>query len=369
VIPHDLATCYPSASFLASQGQNIMPHRRDVFKHAEKLGFGELHFKIDHETQLFAIIAIHNLKRGPALGGCRWKHYDNTGDAIYDALRLAQGMTFKSAISHLPHGGGKAVLIRPQQIIDKEKYFKSYADFINELGGIYITAADSGTTVEEMDIISKYTPYVTSTSKIGNPAIYTAHGVLKGIEAAVKFKLHKDSLKDLHITIQGVGQVGYLLAESCHKLGAKLTVSDISEAFTERCKQEFGATVVAPSEIHAIKSDVFAPCALGAILNRHSILQVQSPIIVGSANNQLAHASDGHLLHRLGILYAPDYVTNAGGVIQASAKYYGDSEEQLMKKVDGIYDTLTTIFDRSAKTHKSTSDIADDLAVEILDND
>lgn len=346
-----------------------MPHRRDVFKHAEKLGFGELHFKIDHETQLFAIIAIHNLKRGPALGGCRWRHYDNTGDAIYDALRLARGMTFKSAISHLPHGGGKAVLIRPQKIVDKEKYFKSYADFINELGGIYITAADSGTTVEEMDIIAKYTKHVTSTSKIGNPAIYTAHGVLRGIEAAVKFKLKKDSLKDLHITIQGVGQVGYLLAKSCHELGATLTVSDVSEELTERCKKEFGAAVVPPSTIHEVQSDVFAPCALGAILNHRSISKLQSPIIVGSANNQLAEVSDGHLLHRLGILYAPDFVANAGGVIQASAKYYGDSENQLMTKIDGIYDTLTTIFERSAKTHKSTSDIADDLAMEILENE
>jgi leucine dehydrogenase len=302
-----------------------MPHRRDVFKHAEKLGFGELHFKIDPETQLFAIIAIHNLKRGPALGGCRWRHYDNTGDAIYDALRLARGMTFKSAISHLPHGGGKAVILRPSKIIDKEKYFESYANFINELGGIYITAADSGTTVEEMDIISKYTKHVTSTSKIGNPAIYTSHGVLRSIEAAVKFKLGKDSLKGLHITIQGVGQVGYLLAKSCHELGAVLTVSDVNEESTERCKKEFGATVVSINEIHTIKADVFAPCALGAILNHHTISKIHAPIIAGSANNQLAEVSDGHLLHRLGILYAPDYVANAGGVIQASAKYYGDT--------------------------------------------
>ncbi|HEV2614129.1 MAG TPA: amino acid dehydrogenase [Gammaproteobacteria bacterium] len=346
-----------------------MPHRRDIFKHAEKLGFGELHFKIDHETQLFAIIAIHNLKRGPALGGCRWRHYDNTGDAIYDALRLARGMTFKSAISHLPHGGGKAVIIRPAKVRNKERYFEAYAKFINELGGIYITAADSGTTVEEMDLISKYTKFVTSTSKIGNPAIYTAHGVLRGIEAAVKFKLGKDSLKGLHITIQGVGQVGYLLAKSCHELGATLTVSDVNDESTLRCAQEFGAEIVSPKTIHTVKADVFAPCALGAILNHQTISKIQSPIIVGSANNQLAANSDGHLLHRLGILYAPDYVANAGGVIQASAKYYGDSEEKLLKKVDGIYDTLTTIFERSSKTHKSTSDIADELAMEILENE
>ncbi|MDX2164559.1 MAG: amino acid dehydrogenase [Gammaproteobacteria bacterium] len=347
-----------------------MPHRREIFKHAEKLGFGELHFKIDHDTQLFAIIAIHNLKRGPALGGCRWRDYDNTGDAIYDALRLARGMTFKSAISHLPHGGGKAVILRPKKPIeDKEKYFQSFAEFINELNGTYITAADSGTTVEEMDIISKYTKYVTSTSKIGNPAIYTAHGVLRGIQAAVKFKLKKDSLKGLHITIQGVGQVGYLLAKSCHELGATLTVSDITPELTERCKKEFNATVVPANKIHAIKSDVYAPCALGAILNHNTISDLQSPIIVGSANNQLAEMSDGHLLHRLGILYAPDFVANAGGVIQASAKYYQDSEGQIIHKIDGIYDTLMTIFERSEKTHKSTSDIADELALEILEHE
>lgn len=346
-----------------------MPHRRDIFKYAEKLGFGELHFKIDHETQLFAIIAIHNLKRGPALGGCRWRHYDNTGDAIYDALRLSRGMTFKSAISRLPHGGGKAVIIRPEVIINKEKYFESYAKFINELNGIYITAADSGTTVEEMDLISKYTKFVTSTSVIGNPAIYTARGVLRSIEAAVKFKLGKNSLKDLHIAIQGVGQVGYLLAKSCHELGAHLTVSDVSVDLAKRCQQEFDAKVVSVHKIHTTKADVYAPCALGATLNHTTIKEIRSPIIAGSANNQLAEASDGHVLHRLGILYAPDYVANAGGVIQASAKYYGNTEADLLKKIDDIYHTLITIFERSAKTRKPTSDIADELAMEILENE
>ena len=351
------------------KGQDDMPHR-EIFKQAEKLGFGELHFKIDPETQLFVIVAIHNLSRGPALGGCRWLPYESMNDAIYDALRLARGMTFKSAISHLPHGGGKAVILRPKDpIVDKEKYFKAYAEFINTLGGIYITAADSGTTPAEMDIISKYTKYVTSTTPIGNPAIYTAHGVLKSIQAAVKVKLNKDSLKKLHITIQGVGQVGYHLAKLCHELGATLTVADTNPALTQRCQQEFNAQVVDTDIIHTVKSDVFAPCALGGILNHQTISHIHSPIIAGSANNQLAEINDGHLLHRLGILYAPDFVANAGGVIQASAKYYGETEDQLMKKIDHIYDTCMTIFDRSIKNHKSTSDIADELALEILSHD
>lgn len=344
-----------------------MPQHKDIFKYAEKLGFGELHFKIDPETQLFAIIAIHNTKRGPAIGGCRWIPYASTQDAIYDALRLAQGMTFKSSISDLANGGGKAVLIRPEKIYDKEKYFASFAKFVDAMGGAYVTAADSGTGADEMDIIAKYTKHVTSTSVIGNPAVFTAHGVLRGIQSAVKFKLQKDSLKDVHITLQGVGHVGYLLAKSCYELGARLTVSDINPKHAERCAEEFNATVVTPEIIHTVPSDVFSPCALGAVLNHHSIPQIHSPIIAGAANNQLAEENDGRLLHRLGILYAPDYVINAGGVIQASGKYYGASDKQIEKKVDGIYDTLMTIFTRATQQHKPTSGIADQLALEILE--
>lgn len=345
-----------------------MNHRHhDVFKQAEKMGFGELHFKIDHEQELFAIVAIHNLDRGPAIGGCRWISYTSVNDAVEDALRLARGMTYKAAISNLPHGGAKAVLMRPAHIKNYEKYFEAYAKFLNEMGGNYITAMDSGTTQKEMDEIAKHTKHVTSTSAIGNPSLYTARGVLRGIEAAVKFRLDKDSIEGLHISIQGVGNVGYILAKECFERGARLTVSDVNPSLALRCAKEFRAEIVLPDIIHSIRSDVFAPCALGGILSHHTISQIHSPIIAGSANNQLAAPHDGHLLHRLGILYAPDYVINSGGLIHASGKYAEVPEALIEKKIDGIYDTLMTIFERAHHYRKATSDVADALALEIME--
>jgi leucine dehydrogenase len=345
-----------------------MTHRHhDVFKQAEKLGFGELHFKMDRDLELFAIVAIHQLTRGPAIGGCRWIAYPSISDAIEDALRLARGMTFKAAISNLPHGGAKAVLIRPTQVKNYEKYFETYAKFINELGGNYITAVDSGTTQKDMDEIAKHSPHVTATSSIGNPAIFTARGVVRGIEAAIKFKLDKNTLEGVHLAIQGVGNVGYLVAKYCYERGARLTVSDIQTTQALRCVKEFHAEIVSSEVIHTVRSDVFVPCALGGTLNHHTISQIHSPIIAGSANNQLAEPHDGHLLHRLGILYAPDYVINAGGLIHASGKYSAIPDNLIEKKIDGIYDTLMTIFERSHHYRKATSDIADALALEILE--
>ena len=343
-----------------------MARPQEIFKQAEKLGFGELHFKIDKDSQLFAIIAIHNTKQGPALGGTRCLSYNNTVDAIYDALRLAQGMTYKAAISRVAHGGGKAVIVRPNAVLDKESYFKSYAKFVNELGGTYITAVDSGTTPADMDIIAKHTSYVTSTTKIGNPAPFTTRGVLRGIEAALKIKLNKNSLEGLHIAIQGLGSVGSLLAEECHQRGAKLTITDIDTQLANQVAKKLGATLVPHEKIYNVHCDVFAPCALGGVLNAHTICHLHTPIIAGSANNQLSDTHAGHLLHRLGILYAPDYVINAGGLIQASGRYYQASDEEIMQKIDQIYDTAFTIYQRSLELKKATSDIADELALEML---
>jgi len=346
-----------------------MAHYHRPFHYAEKLGFGELHFKMDQDIDFFAIIAIHNIKRGPAIGGCRWIAYNSVNEAICDALRLARGMTYKSAISNLPNGGAKAVLIKPTQFKESQKksYFEVFAKFVNSIGGNYITATDSGTTSCEMDLIAQNTAYVSSTSTIGNPAAYTARGVLRGIEAAVKFKLNKSSLNGLHITLQGLGQVGYLLARLCHQQGAKLTLSDTNPELMNRAAKEFNAEIVSPKLIHTIHSDVFSPCALGSILSHETISQLQAPIVAGCANNQLADPYDGRLLHRLKILYAPDYVINAGGVIQASGKYYQADTKSIEKKVDGIYDTLTTIFQKSQEQHRATSDIADELAEEMLE--
>lgn len=347
-------------------------HYRTPFETAEKLGFGEIHLKIDHTLGLFAIVAVHDIKRGPAIGGCRWLPYSSVNEAIVDALRLARGMSFKSAISDLPHGGAKSVIIKPAPEIIftpelKKHYFEGFGRFVHSLGGTYITAADSGTTSAEMDLIAQTTPYVSSTSSIGNPADLTARGVLRGIEAAVRFKLNQSSLNGIHIAIQGLGQVGYLLAKLCHESGARLSLSDIRIEVAEKACQAFNAAFVPPNLIHAVPADVFSPCALGAILNHESISQLQCPIIAGSANNQLATPNDGRLLHRLNILYAPDYVINSGGVIQASGKYYNVNDKLIEKKVDGIYDTLVTIFEKSRAQRRPTSDIADELAQEMLE--
>ena len=329
-------------------------------------GFGDVHFKVDAKTGLYAIIAIHSTKLGPALGGCRCLPYPTFVDGWYDALRLARGMSFKAALVGLKHGGGKSVLIKPKQIRDQAAYFRSFAEFVNDMNGRYITAVDSGTTTEDMDIIGEKTKYVASLTQHGEPSPSTALGVLYGIEAAVKFKLGKDSLKNIHVAIQGLGKVGYSLAKRLHELGAKLSVADVNSAVVHHCVAEFGAQMVSTDKIHTIACDVLAPCALGATLNAQTIPEIQAPIVAGAANNQLAHAAQGQLLHERTILYAPDYVINAGGLIFAAARYDHIGEEAIPDKIRKIGSTLEEIFQRSSKEKKPTSVIADEMAKEKL---
>ena len=339
----------------------------ELFDYAKKLGINDIHIKFDPETELYAIIAIHSTKRGPALGGCRCIEYHSVTDAIRDSIRLAQGMSFKSAMANLPLGGGKAVLMRPQQITDREAYFSAFGRFVNELGGRYITAMDSGTEITDMDIISTQTNYVTTISRHnGDPAPFTALGVLRGIQAAIKFKLQRDDLEGIHVAIQGAGHVGYDLARELYKLGAKITVCDRNLIAAQRCVAEFGASIVDLNEIYKIDCDVFAPCALGAILNDETISQIKASIVAGSANNQLAEPSHAALLKAHDILYAPDYVINAGGVIHAYAEYAKTSTEEAEQRIWGIYDTLLELFARSKKEDKTTLEIADIIALERL---
>lgn len=341
-----------------------------LLRYAEDMGLNEVHIKADPATGLYAIVAIHSTQLGPALGGCRCIPYHNLSSAIVDATRLARGMTFKAAISGLPQGGGKGVLMRPQHINDRHAYFASYAKFINDLGGRYITAVDSGTTTADMDIIAQYTPYVTSITSNnnfpGDPSPLTALGVQRGIQAAVEFKLGKKSLDGIHIAIQGVGQVGYPLAKYLHESGARLTVCDVSSEATFKCATDFGAQVVSLDEIFKVPCDVFAPCALGAIINDEIIGSLDTKIIAGSANNQLAETKHGKMLHDRGILYAPDYVINAGGLIHAVAQYHHTSIDDAHTQIVKIYDTLMTIFERSKESNMPTNEIADALAMERL---
>lgn len=338
-----------------------------IFDYAQQLGYGEFHTKIDSETGLRAIIAIHSTKRGPALGGCRLIEYPSIGDAFNDAIRLGYGMSYKAAISNLPLGGGKSVLLKPKVITNRKAYFESFGRFVNSLNGRYITAMDSGTTTTDMDAIYTESPYVTGmTNDGGDPSPHTAFGVCRGIEAAVKFQLKRNDLKGLRVAIQGAGHVGYDLCKQLVFLGAKVTICDMNPAIATRCAVEFSAEVVDSEAIYDVDSDVFSPCALGSTLNENTIPRLKASIVAGSANNQLGKPEDGALLHERGILYAPDYAINAGGLIFAYAQYTKTSLEKAREDIGDIYNTLLIIFDRSKIENCATSLIADKLAIERL---
>ena len=340
-----------------------------LFRYAEFLNFGELHVKFDHATGLRAIVAIHNLKLGSGLGGCRIVHYGTTDKAIEDALRLAYMMSLKAAMSNIPHGGAKAVLIAPKVIKNRRDYFHSFADFVQSLGGRYITAIDSGSSMTDMDIVAERTPYVTCTTKYGNdgdPSFHTANGVLRAIEACVKFKLGQDSLQDVHVAIQGAGHVGYCLAKGLKSAGARITMTDINEVSLARCVEEFGVSVCPPERIYSVEADVFSPCALGATLNLQTIKLLKAPIVAGSANNQLAHHHHCELLKERGILYAPDFVANAGGLIYASAMYDHNNFEVALQQVNGIYQILMDVFERAQIENRATLVVAEAIAMEKL---
>ena len=345
-------------------GQSVNP---DLLSLAKTHGFGDIHCRIDPQSGMHAIIAVHSTKLGPALGGCRFIEYADPQMAFLDALRLARGMSYKSALAGLPLGGGKAVIIKPQENFDRQAYFDAFGKFVNSLNGQYITALDSGTQLSDMSIIANHTPYVASlASQNGDPSTATTKGVLRGIQAAVAFQTKRSDLKGIRVAIQGLGHVGYLLARYLHELGAKLTVADANPDLVTQAAREFGADQVNPKDIHKVPCDVFAPCALGAIINDQSINELQTTIIAGAANNQLAQAYHGQLLQDKGILYAPDFVINAGGVIFACAKYYQTPEEQVNAQIDRIGESLTEIFKRSQAEAKPSSQVADAMAEEIL---
>jgi leucine dehydrogenase len=290
-------------------------------------------------------------------------------DALEDALRLSHMMSLKAAASNLPHGGAKAVLIAPHDIKDRKAYMEVFGDFVHSLGGRYVTAVDVGTDISDMDVIATRTPYVTCTSdskEDGDPSPHTAFGVCRGIEAAVKFKLGKNDLNNIHVIIQGLGHVGYALAKELHQRGAVLTVADVNEKAIDQCIKEFNAHVCAPDEVYDIKADVFAPCALGGILNLHTIKKLCVPIVAGSANNQLAHHHHGVILHERGILYAPDFLINVGGLIYASSMYDHGDPAKARDAVNHIYDNLMDLFEKSQKENVATSEMAEKMALEKL---
>lgn len=342
----------------------------DLFEYANSLNFGEVHFKTDAATGLQAIVAIHNLKQGPAIGGCRFIEYPSTAEATRDALRLGRGMTYKAAISNLPHGGGKAVIMRPKNLSEaqRERLFEEFGRFVDSLGGRYITCEDSGTNVNDINVAHRFTEHVLGydpdAGSSGDPSPVTAYGVRRGIEAAVKFKLGRDSLEGVHVALQGLGAVGFCLARELHELGATLTVADINPAAVERGVNELGATAVSVDAIHAVECDIYAPCALGGAINDTTLAELQCKIVAGAANNQLLENRHGLELHRRGILYAPDYAINAGGLINVAQEFVGYDRERAMAKTSEIYETMLAIFDRAGSEDLPTDVIADRIVEE-----
>ena len=342
----------------------------DVFGKLSSYDFGEVHLKLDKATQLRAIVAIHDSRLGPALGGCRFIEYDSSEAAIVDALRLARGMTYKAALAGLAHGGGKSVIIRPKQHFDRVALFRAFGRFIEDLRGHYVTAEDSGTGLEDMEIIHTMTKHVTgidpSHGGSGDPSPFTALGVRRGIEACVKFKLGRPDLQGVHVAVQGVGHVGYHLCKELHAAGAKLTVADVDKLKGERAHREFGAAVVEITDVPKVECDVFAPCALGAGLNDESIPQLRARIVAGAANNQLAEPRHGDDLHARGILYAPDYAINAGGLVNVAQEVKGYDPKAARDRTLQIYDTIYEICDRSKKLAAPTYKVADIMVEEKL---
>ncbi len=341
-----------------------------VFDLLAKYDYGELHLARDAASGLQGIIAIHDSRLGPALGGCRFIHYDSEEEAIVDALRLARGMTFKAAITGLPLGGGKSVIIRPRSEFDRSALFRAFGKFVDDLGGHYITAEDSGTSIEDMEVIRSVTKHVTGVKAehggSGDPSPFTALGVRRGIEACVKFVMDRNSIEGLNVAVQGIGHVGYHLCKELHTLGARLTVADVDPLKAARAVREFGAEVVTLDELFGSECDVLAPCALGSALNDQTIPKLRCKIVAGAANNQLAEPSHGDDLMQRGILYAPDYAINAGGLINVATEIEGYDAEKSRTKVMKIYDTILEIADRAEKAMKPTHLIADTMAQERL---
>jgi leucine dehydrogenase len=328
----------------------------------------------DHEQVVFChepscgyrgIIAIHNSVLGPALGGTRYWKYANDTEALIDALRLSRGMTYKAAVAGLNLGGGKSVIVGDPRSANREAVFRAHGRFVETLKGRYITAEDVNTSPDDMEFVAMETQHVTGLhGTSGDPSPVTAFGVYRGIKAAAKHKYGSDDLTGKTVTVQGVGHVGYYLCQNLASDGARLVVTDIDQEKVQRIVREFGAEAVGPDEIYGVKADVYAPSALGATINDDTLKVLQVDIVAGAANNVLAEARHGDELHRRGILYAPDYVVNAGGLINVCGELNGWAPERAMRKAGDIYATLLKIFELADAQKIPTYQAADRVAEE-----
>jgi len=330
-------------------------------------GHEQIVFCNDEDTGLKAIIGIHNTVLGPALGGTRMWAYQSEWHALNDVLRLSRGMTFKAAITGLNLGGGKAVIIGDAKTQKNDALMRRFGEFVHSLSGKYITAEDVGMETRDMDVVREVTPHVTGISEskggAGNPSPITAYGVYMGMKAAAKHQFGSDNLEGKKILVQGVGHVGETLVKHITDEGAKVVINDINEARLEALSNKYGANVVLGNDIYGLDVDIYAPCALGATINDATINQLKAKVIAGAANNQLAdEIKHGRLLKEKGIAYAPDFLINAGGIINVYAELEGYGKDEIVRKTENIYNTTLDIFSLSKKedisTHRAALNIA-----------
>ena len=332
----------------------------------------EVHFITDEASGLRAIVAMHSTHLGPAAGGCRFWHYPEDGKALTDALRLSRGMSYKNAMAGLPLGGGKAVILAGEDKNKTPDMLAAFGRAVEGLSGRYVTAEDVGINVADMTEVSRKTRHVAGLPVVqgavgGDPGPHTSLGVFLGIKAAVRRALGKDSLDGLHIALQGAGSVASGVAMHAAAEGARLTIADVDGARAQKLADATGATVVDPAEIMTVEADVFSPNALGAILTETSIAALRTPIVAGGANNQLATPADGERLKQRGILYAPDYVINAGGIINVSTEYLRDGDASVVRRrIEGIPERLERIWVESEASGRDPAAVADAMARQLI---
>ncbi|MBA3511338.1 Glu/Leu/Phe/Val dehydrogenase dimerization domain-containing protein [Sphingomonas sp.] len=330
-----------------------------------------LHFVHDEASGLKAIIAIHSTHLGPSAGGCRFWHYDHPEDAITDALRLSRGMSYKNAMAGLPLGGGKSVILADEALTKPPELLAAFGRAVDRLGGHYVTAEDVGMNVKDMVEVSRQTKFVAGLPAEdgvgGDPGPHTSLGVFLGIKAAVRHALGKDSVSGLHIALQGAGSVATGVALHAAAEGAKLSIADIDPEKAQKLADASDGKAVDPDDILSLEADVLSPCALGAILDEESIAALRVPVVAGGANNQLATPEDGAKLHQRGILYAPDYVINAGGIINVCTEYLGDGDQSLVRqRIEAIPDRLEQVWAESASSGRDPAAVADAMAQRLI---
>jgi len=326
----------------------------------------------DKDTGLKAIIGIHNTVLGPALGGTRMWQYANEWDALNDVLRLSRGMTFKSAVTGLNLGGGKAVIIGDAKTQKTPELMLRFGEFVHSLGGRYITAEDVGMETKDMDLVRTVTPYVTGISEekggAGNPSPITAYGVFMGMKAAAKYTFGSDLLEDKVVYVQGIGNVGEALVENLTNEGAKVYISDINQERLEEVRDKYSVNIYEGKNIYAEEMDIYAPCALGATINDYTINQLKTKIVAGAANNQLAdEQKHGNLLREKGIVYAPDFLINAGGIINVYAELENYGRQEIVRKTENIYNTTLEILNNAEKNNITPHQAAFEVAQARID--